>query len=84
MAAMMFLQEAFSLPTWEGFGTHLWVATHSLRSPAVIDKAKATVSTFQRAAKFKIQIFKILLEVQLTTASEMIVNISNYNAISCS
>jgi len=33
MTIMMFLQEAISRPTWEGSGTHLWVATHSLRSP---------------------------------------------------
>ena len=33
MTLVMFLQEAFSRPTWEDSGTHLWVATHSLRSP---------------------------------------------------
>jgi len=35
MIVIMFLQEAFSRPTSEGYATHLWVATHSLRSPGL-------------------------------------------------
>ncbi len=35
MTVTLLLQIAFSLPTWEGSGTHLRVVTHSLRSPAL-------------------------------------------------
>src|SRR6218665_2486591 len=38
MTGIMFLQEAFSQPTWEGYGTHLCVTTHSLRSPGLLNK----------------------------------------------
>jgi len=36
MTLLMFLQEAFSRPKWEGSRTHLWVVTHSLRSSDIV------------------------------------------------
>jgi len=35
MTVIMFLEEEFSRPTREGSGTHMWIATHSLRSPGL-------------------------------------------------
>src|SRR6218665_3533957 len=58
MTTMMFLQEAFSRPTWEGSETHLWVATHSLRSSALVKQVHVESLTQDIAATITLCILK--------------------------
>ena len=46
ITTILFLQEALSRPMCEGSGTHLWVATHSLRSLGLKVNSSFCSSTF--------------------------------------